>query len=103
VEAGDLLISLNEDTNYLVQMKTDSIRRLSLTERNQVTEHYADARAAVEFRPIIVPMACRRVDEDPIAKSARRRSRKDPHGARRPCGAHSSHRVVVSRLSRVRL
>jgi len=75
VEAGDLLISLNEDMNYLVQMKTDSIRRLSLMERNQVTEHYADARAAVEFRPIIVPMACRRVDEYPIAKSARRRSR----------------------------
>jgi hypothetical protein len=75
VEAGDILVSLDEETNFLFKTKTRAFRQISLVERNAVTQHYADAQAATKKRPIVVPLACRRLDEYALRKTTRRRKR----------------------------
>lgn len=64
VEAGDFLVSLDEETNYLFKTKARTFIKISALQRSAVTQHYADAQAAVRARPIVVPCACRRVDEN---------------------------------------
>jgi hypothetical protein len=63
VEAGDVLVSLDEKTNYLFKTKARAFYEISVIQRNAVTQHYADARAATDQRPIVVPLACRRIDD----------------------------------------
>lgn len=76
VEAGDFLVSLDEETNYLFKTKARAFHEISVIQRNAVTQHYADAQAATRARPIVVPMACRRIDEyDENTKKTRRRTR----------------------------
>ena len=77
VEAGDFLVSLDEETNYLFKTKARAFHEISVIQRNAVTQHYADAQAATRARPIVMPMACRRIDEydDGTNKKTRRRTR----------------------------
>jgi NADH:ubiquinone oxidoreductase subunit D len=62
VEAGDFLVSLDEETNYLFKTKARSFLEISVMQRSAVTQHYADAQAATRARPIVVPLACRRIE-----------------------------------------
>jgi hypothetical protein len=62
VEAGDFLVSLDEETNYLFKTKARAFLKISVIERSAVTQHYADAQAAARARPIVVPLACRRIE-----------------------------------------
>ena len=82
VEAGDFLVSLDEETNYLFKTKARSFQEISVIQRSAVTQHYADARAATESRPIVVPLACRRIeghdddnDDNDNGNNRRRRKR----------------------------
>ena len=62
VEAGDFLVSLDEETNYLFKTKARAFLEISVLQRSSVTQHYADAQAAARARPIVVPLACRRIE-----------------------------------------
>jgi hypothetical protein len=73
VQPGDVLVSLDEKTNFLFQTKTRAFREISAVQLKHVTQHYADTRMATKRRAIIVVLACRGID-DPD-KARRRRSR----------------------------